>query len=116
MAEDWARPLVHWEIQARDAENLRRFYGEMFNWPIGEGPIMSIPAGVGAESGPAGHIMQGDHPGVSLYIQVLDLAASIEKAKSLGGQALMAPIDIPGGPTVAKIADPEGNAIGLVQQ
>jgi len=47
MAEDWARPVVHWEVQARDAQRLRDFYAQMFNWVIGEGPIMNIPAGVG---------------------------------------------------------------------
>lgn len=117
MAKDWARPVVHWEIQARDAALLRRFYSEMFNWSVGDGPIMMIGPGVGGPApGPGGHIMAGEHPGVVLHVQVLDLRASLEKAETLGGKALSQPFDIPGGPTVARIADPEGNAIGLVQQ
>lgn len=117
MAEDWARPLVHWEIQARDAQKLRDFYGQLFNWQIGDGPIMRIPAGVGGpEPGPGGHVRQGDHPGVSLYIQVLDLNASVAKAAELGGKVLSQPTDTPGGQTIAGIADPEGNRVMLVQQ
>jgi predicted enzyme related to lactoylglutathione lyase len=115
--EDWARPVVRWEIQARDPEKQRAFYAQMFNWPISDGPLMLIPAGVGGpEPGPGGHIRQGDHPGVSLFIQVRDLRASLEKAEQLGGRILSQPIDTPAGPTVAGILDPEGNRVLLVQQ
>ena len=117
MTEDWARPVVQRGIRARNPEASKEFYAQMFNWPIGEGPIMGIPAGVGApEAGPAGLIIQSDAPGVTLFIQVLDLAASLEKAKALGGSVITQPFDVPGGPTIAQVADPEGNPIGLVQQ
>ncbi len=117
MAEDWARPVVHWEIQARDPEALRAFYAQLFNWQIGDGPIMLIPAGIGGpEPGPGGHIMRGDAPSVVLYVQVRDLGESIERAKTLGGAQTAEPFDVPGGPTIAGIADPEGNRIVLVQQ
>jgi len=117
MVEDWARPLVHWEIQARDPDALRAFYASLFNWQIGDGPIMQIPAGIGGpEPGPGGHIRQGDHPGVTLYIQVRDLTASLAKAEQLGGRILSQPRDVPRGPTIAGITDPEGNRVVLVQQ
>ena len=38
----WPRPIVHWEIQGRDAEKLRAFYGTMFEWEMTPGPIPSI--------------------------------------------------------------------------
>ena len=117
MTDDWARPVVRWEIQAREPETLRVFYARMFNWEIGDGPVMLIPAGVGGpEPGPGGHIRRGDHPGVTLFIQVRDLRASLAKAEQLGGRVLAQPRDIPGGPTIAGIADPEGNRVVLVQQ
>ena len=117
MSEDWVRPVVVWGIRARNPQAIREFYAQMFNWPIGDGPIMQIPAGVGApENGPGGHIIQSDAPGVILYIQVLDLAASLEKAKALGGSVIAQPFYVPGGPTIAQIADPEGTPVGLVQQ
>src|SRR5437660_1237714 len=44
---DWARPVVHWEIEARDPERQKAFYGELFNWKIGDGFIMQIQPGLG---------------------------------------------------------------------
>jgi predicted enzyme related to lactoylglutathione lyase len=117
VSDDWARPVVHWEIEARDAEALRTFYAALFNWDIGTGPIMTIPAGVGGpEPGPAGHIRQSDRSGVTLYVQVRNLRTSLDRAGELGGAVVMEPFDVPGGPTLAAITDPEGNPVTLVQQ
>lgn len=114
---DWARPVVHWEIVATDPGRQAEFYRALFNWAIGEGPLMEVAPGLGGpEPGPAGHIRAGDGPAVSLYVQVGDLRASLDRAAALGGRILAEPFDIPGGPTIAAIADPEGNAVGLVQQ
>ena len=116
MAEDWARPVVHWEIEAKDPELLRSFYGAMFNWKIGDGFIMDIPAGLGGpEPGPAGHLRQSDRSGVTLYIQVAQLQASLDKSVTLGATVVAEPFDVPGGPTLAGITDPEGNPVMLVQ-
>lgn len=117
MDRDWARPVVHWEIVARDPDLQTRFYSEMFNWEIGTGAIRQIPPGLGGpEPGPAGHIRQGDVPGVSIYVQVRDLIQSLERAEELGGQVLAQPFDIADGPTLAVVSDPEGNSLVLVQQ
>jgi hypothetical protein len=117
MDRDWARPVVHWEIEALDPEAQRRFYAELFNWDIGDGAVMSIGPGLGGpEPGPAGHIRQGGRSGVTLYVQVRDLRASLAKAADLGGQVVMEPLDLPDGPTLAAITDPEGNPVALVQQ
>ena len=40
MAQDWARPVVHWEIEATDPERQKAFYADLFNWRIGDGFIM----------------------------------------------------------------------------
>jgi uncharacterized protein len=117
MGEDWGRPVVHFEIEALDAERLRAFYSDLFNWEIGEGPIMQFAAGIGGpEPGPAGHIRQGDRSGVSLYVQVRELRASLVRAAEAGGTVVLEPFDVPGGPTLAAIKDPEGNPVMLVQQ
>src|SRR5438093_9124626 len=87
MNDDWARPVVHWELVARDAECLRAFYRDVFNWEIGDGPIMAIRPGIGGpEPGPGGHIRQGNHGGVTLYVQVRDLEQSLARAAELGGE------------------------------
>ena len=90
---DWARPIVHFEIMAVDADAQRAFYTELFQWAIGEGPIMGIEAGLGApEAGPAGHIRQAETSGVALYVQVRDIDASIEKVRALGGKRGLRPL------------------------
>ncbi|MGH9306697.1 MAG: VOC family protein [Acidimicrobiales bacterium] len=114
---DWPRPVVHWEIEATDPEKLRMFYSDMFQWDIGDGPINQIAPGIGGpEPGPGGHLRQGDRPGVRLYIQVRDLRSSLDRATSLGAVTVAEPFDVPGGPTLAAIEDPEGNPVVLVQQ
>jgi len=117
MAADWARPVVHWELVALDPIHQADFYRQLFNWDIGEGPIMQIAPGLGGpEPGPAGHIRQGERSGVSLYVQVADLPASIARVPALGGRVTAEPFDIPNGPTIAFVEDPEGNPLALVQQ
>jgi predicted enzyme related to lactoylglutathione lyase len=116
-APDWARPVVHWEIAARDPERQAEFYRQLFNWEVGDGPIKQIGPGLGGpEPGPAGHFRQADEAHVTLYIQVRHLRDSLDRARQLGGQVLLEPMDVPDGPTIAAILDPEGNTVGLVQQ
>jgi len=117
MTEDWARPVVHWEMVARDPDRQAAFYRALCHWDIGDGPIRSIPAGLGGpEPGPAGHLRQGDHSGVTLYVQVRDLRGSLELAEELGGRKVFDPFDVPGGPTIAGVEDAEGVPLVLVQQ
>jgi predicted enzyme related to lactoylglutathione lyase len=61
---------------------------------------------------PEGGIGAGE-PGVTVYIEVDDLQQSLRKVEALGGSVLQQPMEIPGYTTVARFADPEGNAIGL---
>ena len=99
-----------------DPERQRAFYAGLFHWQIGEGFIMEIPAGIGGpEPGPAGHIRGGDRSGVTLYVQVADLQASLDKSVTLGATVVAEPFDVPDGPTLAGITDPEGNPVMLVQ-
>ena len=118
---DWPRPVVHFEIRAKNKEKLAAFYRELFEWNMEEQaavPITLIGPGKGPpEQGIAGHIIENAAaPGVAIYVQVADLAASLRKAGELGGKATAQPFDVPGGhTTIAQIADPEGNLIGLIQ-
>ena len=117
MTVNWARPVVHWEIEARDPQRQRAFYSALFNWDISDEAIMQIPAGLGGpEPGPAGHIRGSDRSGVTLYVQVRDLDETLAKAAELGGAVVLERLQIPGGATLAAITDPEGNPVTLVQQ
>lgn len=117
MTPDWARPVVYFEIRAKDPELVSAFYSSLFSWNIGEGFIRTIPAGIGGpENGIGGHISRSDEPGVTIYVQVRDLAASAARAVELGGSVTFERMDIPNGPSLAGIRDPEGNLVTLVQQ
>ncbi len=117
VGEDWPRPLVHWEIVAREPERLAEFYRRLFNWHISDGPIMTVSPGLGGpEPGPSGHFRRGEASAVNLYFQVRDLRASLDDVVDLGGKVLMEPFDTPGNPTLAVVQDPEGNQVILVQQ
>jgi len=117
MSSDWARPVVHWEIEAQDPQRQREFYSALFNWNIEPDGIMSIDAGIGGpEPGPAGHIRQSGRTGVTLYVQVRDLDETLARAKELGGAVVLERLQIPDGATLAAITDPEGNPVTLVQQ
>jgi len=118
--EDWERPVVAFEIRGRDSARLREFYAALFNWKMTEGPLPNIariePGVGGPVEGVGGVLLQADEPTVVLYVQVANLGDSLKKAQQLGGTRVLEPLDLPAGPTIAQIRDPEGNLIGLVQQ
>jgi predicted enzyme related to lactoylglutathione lyase len=118
MTQDWARPVVHWELRAKDPQKQREFYSSMFNWNISDGIVLGIPAGIGGPEDLTGHIAPGT-PGFTLMIQVLDIEASLKRAVELGGAVTMQPFNVPQGDgvlTLAAITDPEGNPVALAQQ
>ena len=114
---DWARPVVYFSVRAVDPERQQAFYSALFNWDITDGPLMRIPAGIGGpENGIGGHIDRGDMPGFSIYVQVRDVHSSLSRAVELGATKVHDAFQVPGGPMIAGITDPEGNSLVLVQQ
>jgi len=106
-------PVVHFEIGCRDIAKTQDFYKKLFDWKISEmGPAAMIAAEMG---GIDGHLTALGHEPqhyTIFYVGVDDVAAYLEKAKSLGAKTLVPPIDIPTG-TFAWMQDPEGNTVGL---
>jgi predicted enzyme related to lactoylglutathione lyase len=113
-----ANPVTHFEVMGKDAATLQSFYSQAFDWPmqdvmegsyymVNPGDDRGINGGVGAMQGGEGH--------VTFYVEVEDPAAALEKISSLGGRTVQEPMDVPGGPTIAMFADPEGHVIGLVK-
>jgi uncharacterized protein len=110
-------PVVHFEIIGADAPKLQRFYADLFGWNVdannewqygmvekgGEG---GIAGGIGGDMG------QGSR--VSVYAQVDDLQAYLDKAEGLGATTMMPPTDM-GGVEIAIFRDPAGNVTGLVK-
>jgi predicted enzyme related to lactoylglutathione lyase len=50
-----------------------------------------------------------------VYVDVDDLRATLDKAKSLGAEVMMPPMDVPGGPAIAQFRDPDGNVVGIMK-
>jgi predicted enzyme related to lactoylglutathione lyase len=117
-----ANNVVHFEIMGKDAQSLRTFYRNAFDWTIG--PPMS---GAGAPdytmvqtegagiAGGIGAAPQGYEGHVTFYVGVPNAKAALQKIESLGGKTMMGPDQVPGGPIIGLFEDPEGHVVGVVQ-
>jgi len=108
-------PIVHWEIAGENREKLQGFYGSLFDWEIEDMPAMNygmVKTGVEPGGGIAG--TEGKMPPyLTVYVQVDDLQASLDKAVELGAKALVPPTPIPNIGSFAMFSDPEGNVVGI---
>ena len=111
-------PVVHFEVLGKDAGVLAKFYGEAFGWQLRdvmEGQYFMVDTGgEQAIAGGVGATGEGDEH-VMFYVQVEDPAAALDQIKALGGSTVREPMEVPGGPTIAHFADPEGHVVGLVK-
>jgi uncharacterized protein len=103
-------PVIHFEIMGGKGSELEKFYAELFGWKIDSNNPMkygTIDTG-GAPEGINGGVGTA-HDGtkrVSIYVQVSDLQAMLDKVEKLGGKTVLAPSEVPGGPKLALFADP----------
>ncbi len=108
------RPVVHFEIGCRDKARTSEFFAKLFEWNMQEaGPATMIDTGAG--SGIPGHITalgHEPHNYVTVYIEVEDVQAYLDKAVALGGKALLPVITLPTG-QFSWFSDPDGNTLGL---
>ena len=108
-------PVVHFEIGCRDSEKTQRFFSELFNWqmePAGPAAMIST----GSDDGIAGHITalgHEPHNYVTVYVQVDDIQAYLDKAEGLGGKTVIPPTEVPGMGQFAWFSDLDGNTVGL---
>ena len=110
--------IKHIEIAGIDGARLKSFYGDLFDWEIKRNEIVEfdyydIVAGNEPTAG-IRHEPKGK-PEIVIYVEVIDLHQSVEKAKALGA-AVRIPPKTYGELQFALIEDPEGNPIGLTQE
>jgi predicted enzyme related to lactoylglutathione lyase len=112
-----SNPVAWFEILGKDGARLQKFYGDLFGWKIDAANPMNYGMVEGKDGGIGGGISasQDQKPQVTVYVTVDDLQATLDKAKSLGGQIVMPPMDVPNGPKIASFKDPEGNQIGIMR-
>jgi predicted enzyme related to lactoylglutathione lyase len=110
-------PVVHFEVLGKDAAALQNFYRDAFDWKV-ESVMptyaMAYPRGEGNIAGGIGAAPDGSSH-VTFYVEVPDLDEALKKIGGLGGSTIVGPMDVPGGPSIAMFADPEGHMVGLVK-
>jgi predicted enzyme related to lactoylglutathione lyase len=108
--------VVHWEVQARDPAAQQQFFGELFGWAVDannpQNYGMVTAGGPGSIGGGIGGTT--DAPRATFYVQVPNIADTLDKALMMGGQTVMPRTDI-GMVIMAQFRDPEGNLIGLIE-
>jgi len=111
-----ANPFVHVELHTQDPERAKKFYDELFDWTLEDYPDMNYTIiKVGEETG--GGIMKSPMPDALPqwvpYVLVSDVAASTEKARSLGATVLADVTEIPDMGWFSMLVDPTGAAFAL---
>jgi uncharacterized protein len=111
---------VAWfDITTKDLSKSKAFYGKLFDWTFN--PVQGTDLAVEIVSGGSAigtiRVAEGQispFNGV-VYVQVLDIRASCEKAKQLGGTLVPGfPFDLPNGTgAVGLVSDPAGHPVGM---
>ena len=108
-------PVVYFEIGCKDNAATTKFYSHLFGWNIEQkGPSGVISTG--GNSGIDGHITSLGHEPhhyVTIYAEVEDIPACLEKAEGLGGSTMVPETEVPGQGHFAWLKDLDGNIIGL---
>ena len=116
-----SNPVAWFEIIGRDAIKLQKFYADVFNWkltpPAPELGNYSMLDDANRGTGIGGGIGQGveGDSRVTIYIEVDDPQAYLDKVTGAGGKMLMPVTEVTDGVTIAMFADPEGHVIGLLK-
>ena len=112
-----ANPVVWFEVMGENGEKLRSFYGDLFGWQFNVMEEMKYGM-VAADEGRGipGGVGQGKEKRVTFYVSTSNIADSLKEAEKLGGKTLMPRTELPGGTTLGMFADPDGNAVGLVEE
>jgi len=109
-------PVTHFEIIGKDAIALQKFYADVFGWklspPIAEMGNYSLFDNEG--HGIGGGIGEGDAR-VTVYIEVDDPQAYLDKATKAGAKMLMEVSQVTPEVTIALFSDPQGNMVGLTK-
>ncbi len=112
-------PVTWFEIIGKDAIKLQNFYRDVFGWklspPVPEMGNYSLFDNDGRGLG-GGIGEGGEGPArVTIYIEVEDPQAYLDRVTRAGGKTLMEVTSVTDMVTIAMFADPEGHTIGLLK-
>ena len=108
-------PVVHFEVISRNGDQAMKFYSDLFDWKINADNPMNYGVVDNGGRGINGGVGGGEHNSVTFYVAVKDIDASLKKAEELGAKVVMPKTEIPNMVTMAQIADPDGNVVGIIQ-
>ena len=111
-----AKGVTWFEVIGKDAAKLQSFYSELFGWDLQVVPEMNYGMLTNPDKGIGGGIgsmEQGDGY-VTVYAEVDDLQACLDKAEQLGGKTVV-PVTEMEMVTFAQFTDPEGHLFGIVK-
>ena len=112
-------PFVHVELNTTDVDKAKKFYGQLFDWKLEDvamgpsGTYTMIKPGTGTGGGMLKHPMSGEPSSWLAYVAVEDIAASTQRAKSLGAKIIRDVTEVPGTGWLSIISDPTGGVLGL---
>ena len=119
--------VVHFEIPFDDKARAMKFYQQTFDWKLTDMPEMSyviaqsvdvddkqMPKEPGAINGGL-FPRPRDAPHPTLYVDVPSIDEALQKVKASGGKVVTPKTPIPGMGAFARIADTEGNVLGLYE-
>jgi uncharacterized protein len=119
--------VVHFEIPFDDKTRAMKFYADTFGWKLTDMPemsyVMAQTAAVDDDQRPKerGTINGGlfqrpkEAPHPCLYVSVESIDDALKQVQAAGGKVVTPNTPIPGMGAYARIADTEGNVIGLFQ-
>jgi hypothetical protein len=115
-----ANAFVHVELNTTDVDKSKAFYGKLFEWtledvPMGPGAYTMIKVGKGTGGGILKHPVPGAPSEWLAYVEVADIAAATQKARSLGATIMQDVTEVMGMGSFSILVDPTGAALGLWQ-
>jgi predicted enzyme related to lactoylglutathione lyase len=109
-------PVTWFELHTADPGRAREFYGSVFGWTFDDSMpgYTMIQLGEGAPIG-GGLVDNGGHyPNDAIFVvQVPDVAASIDAARTAGGSVVSDARTTPAGLTFGYVANPDGAVFGI---
>jgi predicted enzyme related to lactoylglutathione lyase len=114
---------VSWnELESRDPEAAKRFYGAVFGWGFEDHEMGEMTytewqvdgKAIGGMANIEGRVPDEVPAHWMVYFGSLDTDEAVDKIKELGGQVMFGPVDIPAG-RFAMVADPDGAAFAVMK-
>jgi predicted enzyme related to lactoylglutathione lyase len=116
MSRESTNPVVHLELHTGDLQRARSLYSKLCGWPAEEitaGGCSYLALDLGAIGGGAVECAT-PRPSWLPYIEVPEIAAATERARSLGGSILLEPREGPSG-WRSVVSVPDGAEVALWQ-